>query len=476
MALDVKYLRGTQAQYDAYVEADKLVDTTYYLIYPETVGAGTPVLYIGKVLLSNEVTAAEVDALEGRIKDLEDRMDVAETDIDTLQSDVATLKENSGHKFYEVTSLPAFEEGHPYKEGDVCIVTVTSEGIDFKTAYHCVTIDGALVWKAMAGNYNAANVYYDKNIQVTQTVGNVVTSNNTPKDLEFKGKNLEQIWQYLYATEDLSLSITQPNASMSVSGSVDVEVGNTFSDPVVKITFSDGSYEYGSKDEAGTKYTKAQGAGVLWSNAFISDPDGTEIATKTTSSNSALSVTYDVEDNIVHEGTVTYTFTGKASCPASVRKPVTNLDNFIDSNGAATSVYTNGTKQTAAITNKSLSASAKVTGWRGCFWGYKTSKALDPDALTSDQIRALGNGPSKTLGTITQSLSKMQQVFVAFPAGKYSSVTVTNTDLGAPQTVTKKTGVMVNGYNGYEAIAYDVWYVSNDNADSKAYNYKIVVS
>ena len=197
MALDVKYLRGTQAQYEAYIAADKIVDTYYYLIYETTIGVvtpGYPYLYIGKVRLDN--APFDPSILEGRLEDLEDR-------VDTLETDVATLKENAGHKFYEVTTLPELTEGHSYKEGDVVIVTETKEGIDFKTAYHLAKdAEDQLVWKAMAGNYNTSNVYYDKNIQVTQTVGNVVTSNNTPKDLEFKGKNLEQIWQYLYATED----------------------------------------------------------------------------------------------------------------------------------------------------------------------------------------------------------------------------------------------------------------------------------
>ena len=118
-----------------------------------------------------------------------------------------------------------------------------------------------------------------------------------------------------------------------------------------------------------------------------------------------------------------------------------------------------------------------VTGWRGCFWGYKTSKALDPNNLTSAQIRALSTASNGLSSTITQSLAKMQQIFIAAPKGKYSTVTVTNTDLGAPQTVSKVTDVMVNDATGTgNAAAYDVFYVSNDNADSKAYNYKITIA
>ena len=169
MALDVKYLRGTRAQYEAYLAANKIVDYYYYLI---TNTDSTIDLYIGKVKLSNnpEVEALKA-SLEAKDAELLGKITSLETDVSALETDVAFLKENSGHKFYETTALPTFEEGHSYKEGDVCIVTETKEGVDFKTAYHCVKdAEDKLVWKAMAGNYNAANVYYDKNIQVTPLV------------------------------------------------------------------------------------------------------------------------------------------------------------------------------------------------------------------------------------------------------------------------------------------------------------------
>lgn len=475
MALDVKYLRGTQAQYDAYVAADKLVDTTYYLIYPNTVGTGTPVLYIGKVLLSE---SAEIVAVLAKANENAASISTMVDDIASIEEEIANLKENAGHKFYEVTELPEFIEGHNYKEGDVAIVTVTTDNVDYRTAYHCIIAEnGNFAWAAMAGNYNASNVYYDKNIQVTKSVGNVTTSNNAPVDLQFKGKNMEQIWQYLYATEDTSLTVVQPSVSMSASGNVNVEVGNTFSNPTVKITFSDGNYEYGSKDSAGTKYTKDQGAGVLWSAATISAPDGSELASKTEASNSVLSTTYTIEDKTVNEGTVTYKFTGKASCPASVRKPITNLDNFVTSGGIATSNYADGVGATAAIVDKALSAQISVVGWRSCFYGYKAEGSLlDPTSLTSAQIRALSS-PANALSSKTNwSTTKMQQMFFAAPKGKYNSVSVSNAVNGAPQSIKKITDVMVEGYNGYTATAYDVWYVNNDNADSGTSKYNVTIA
>jgi hypothetical protein len=99
MALDVKYLRGTQAQYEAYIAADKLVNTYYYLIYPETVGVGSPALYLGTVRLDN--IPVDLSGIEKDIEDLGLR-------INPIEEDIAFLKENAGHKFYEVAALPEF--------------------------------------------------------------------------------------------------------------------------------------------------------------------------------------------------------------------------------------------------------------------------------------------------------------------------------------------------------------------------------
>ena len=67
----------------------------------------------------------------------------------------------------------------------------------------------------------------------------------------------------------------------------------------------------------------------------------------------------------------------------------------------------------------------------------------------------------------------MKQMFFAFPADTVKDVMVANATNGAPQTVYKKTGVMVEGANGYQAIAYDVFYVDNAAADGGANNYNI---
>ena len=71
----------------------------------------------------------------------------------------------------------------------------------------------------------------------------------------------------------------------------------------------------------------------------------------------------------------------------------------------------------------------------------------------------------------------MQQMFFAFPKGVKSSVSVANSTNGAPQTVTKlSTTVKVNGANGYEAVDYDVFYISNAAAESGSTTFKITIA
>jgi hypothetical protein len=490
MALDVKYLRGTRAQYEAYEAANKLVDYYYYLI---TNTDGSIDLYLGKVKLSNNADlVAAVASIGQRIDDVIDSIDSLDDRVEALETDVAYLKENAGHKFYEVTALPAFAEGHTYKEGDVCIVTITKDGIDYKTAYHCIKDEkDAFVWAAMAGNYNAANVYYDKNIQVTKTVGNVETSNNIPVDLQFKGKNMEQIWQYLYATEDKDVTMTNPNATLDVSSNVNLEAGSTFNDPKVTLSFTGGSYEYGSKDSAGTTYTKNQGAGVLWSEAKVYYDAETDVLLheKTDSSNTTINVYYDISanqaatsasSNIVADGTVEYKFVATAKCPASERGAITNLGNFVDANKNTDGVTYSTAKKTAArnLTTSNLAKTFTVTGYRNWFYGYKTlaTKLADPTAITSDQVRALTAQNGGFPASITTT--DMQQMYFLIPkSANKTAVVVANSKTTAKQQVEHHTAyINVEGANHYDSVEYDLFYVNNGNPESGTNTFTITVS
>ena len=133
----------------------------------------------------------------------------------------------------------------------------------------------------------------------------------------------------------------------------------------------------------------------------------------------------------------------------------------------------NPVKQIAAGTK--TKDSAKITGYRAWFYGFKGASGLiDVTNITSANVRGLTSSNGSIPATLTTD--KMQQMFFAAPKGKIKSVGVANATNGAPQTVTKVTDIMVEGANGFAAVAYDVFYVSNAGAESGSTKYNITVT
>lgn len=317
MALDVKYLRGTRAQYEAYEAASKLVDYYYYLI---TNTDGSIDLYIGKVKLSNNADlVAAVASIGKRIDDVIDSIEAIDDRVEALETDVAYLKENAGHKFYEVTELPVFAEGHTYKEGDVCIVTVTSNGVAYKTAYHCIkNAENTFAWAAMAGNYNAANVYLDSAITLA---GDYSTIGNKKKgDVFAAGTSVQSMFSDILSKR-IQPSKTNPTAGISVSGSDgDYEVGTSYTKPTATLKVKSGSYT-NEGTATGVKYT----AGNV-TIAYGANPDSADY-TVTNTADLGNDGTVSIGPSVYAAGATTalytdnqvsYTFSGKATHTAGI--------------------------------------------------------------------------------------------------------------------------------------------------------------
>ena len=376
MSLDVRYLRGTQAQYDAYAKAGKLVDNYYYLIYPTTLGQGNPDLYIGTQKLNNQ---AEINAVITTVNSLGDRVGTLETDVtdlkgrlSTAEGDITWLKDNAGHKFYEATELPAFAEGHPYKEGDVCIVTETVSGVEFKTAYHCIkNAEGNFAWAAMAGNYSAADVYLDTAITLA---GDYSTIGNKKKgDVFAAGTSVQSMFSDILSKR-IQPSKTNPTASISVSGSDgDYEVGTSYTKPTATLTVKSGSYT-NEGTATGVKYTAgnvviAYGADPdtsNYTNTNISDlgNDGTVSIGPSTYAASETTALYT-------DSQVSYTFSGKATHTAGI----VAKDNL----GSDSDPVVQISSASPTVEDKT----AKFRGFRKMFVGCTS------ETLTSSVIRGL---------------------------------------------------------------------------------------
>ena len=317
---------------------------------------------------------------------------------------------------------------------------------------------------AVAG-INASTVETTQDIVVTAPVGNYA------KGKVVKIDDIQEIIKNMLST-DIPPSVTQPSASLSLTNAGAIEVGKTVT-PSYSFSNSAGSYSKYRDPETGVD--TAQSTGVTFKGYTVKESgrpggnDSTDAKTTKTGSFDSFIVTDDVNYKLI-EGAC-------ESTAGNVPKSYLGVEDT--------------SKQIQAKTYGPWTTSA-ITGFRGCFYGYYNSKKLNPNALTSDQIRALiGNTDAKsslggylTNGQVTTN--KMQQMFFAAPAGKYSSIAVANSTNGAPQTVTKlTTPVYVKGYNNYVAagdettnggMAYDVWYVDNAGAESGSTTFNVRIS
>ena len=314
------------------------------------------------------------------------------------------------------------------KNGDIAVLSKVISGD--KKSYTAFVYDNA--WKAMDGNYNASNVYFDEDITYTVGFGTLAKPTSNAK-FPATGKNVTEVFKALMA-ESKDPVTTQPSATLSSDNIGAKEVGTNIAIKY-SISTNPGSYTYGP--ETGVTFSEYK---ATFNGETLTGASGTFTSVQVTDTmNLSISGSVKHSDGVI---------------------PETNLGN----------AYEEG--QIKAAT-KSLSKGT-LTGYRNWFYGYKAGGAtIDAANLTSANIRALTPQNGSFPGTI--STNKMQQMFFAIPKGKKTDVSVANNVNGAPCTVTKVTDIMVEGANGYTAIAYDVWYVNNAAPDGGSNTYKITV-
>lgn len=313
---------------------------------------------------------------------------------------------------------------NPFK-GDFGIVKekLSPEG---KYQYTAYIYDGEN-WAAMDGNYDAENVYFQKDLTITAPIGVQTIPSSGSKTLATTGKNLKQVLDMIVASEK-NPSTTQPSVTLNSSNIGAKEVGTNIA-VAYSFATNPGSYTYGpatgvtfSGYEATFNGETLAGASGTFASMQVVDDTNLSISGKCASSEGAV--------------------------------PLTNLGNPYEAGKIAAKNYT--------------PSKGTLTGYRGWFYGYYngTTAIADPAAITSAQLRAFG---TKTNFPTSMNTSQMQQMFFAAPKGRVSSVSISNAVNGAPLTVTKGSA-SVEGANGYTAAEYDLFYVANavaEGGDSK---------
>ena len=289
-----------------------------------------------------------------------------------------------------------------------------------KYSFTAYTYDGEN-WCAMDGNYNAENIYFDKDFIVTEAIGTIKDLPNGQATLEANGKNLKEVLATLFAKEQ-NPTITQPSVAITASKMKAYEVGTKVT-PDYITTFNVGTYQYGP----------ATGVSVTaWS---VVDTDSHELATVT-----GTFPELTVGDNTNYKITATATY-GDGVVPK------TNLGNEY-----AAGQIKAGTKS---------KSSTAITGYRSFFYGV-----VKTDTLDSSVIRGLTNGgaynASKTFNVTVNDDSSVG-IVVAIPADSTRTglkevllTTSMNADITADYAVS--TAVDVEGASGYAAKSYRIYF------------------
>lgn len=286
-------------------------------------------------------------------------------------------------------------------------------------SYTSYVYDGSN-WCAMDGNYNAENVYFDKDLIFTKEVG-YVTLKNGSATVAAKGKNVKQLFEALFSQET-DPEVTGPSVSISVPKFSAYEVGSTVTVPAFTTSFDPGSYEYGpATGVSAVTYT------VTFNGETVNAAEGNFS-------------TIQVTDGMSLKATVRVDHSAGAT-------PNTNLGNPSETEGLAIKAgYVEDTSST-------------LSGYRNMFWGNSATAKL-----TSDNIRALANAAEPANETLTR-VSTVEGdvcVIVAIPtsAKKTLSEVIMPSSMNSPVTgnfVKQADTVLVEGANGYAGVAYDVW-------------------
>lgn len=303
--------------------------------------------------------------------------------------------------------------------------------------------DGVKDWNALEYAVKDEIALTDENVTMTDDFTATVNIGtfNVPASgsgtIAAQGKTLKEFFTGLFAAAK-NPTVGQPSVSISLAGAGAKEVGSEFT-PSYSVTFGAGSYQYGPATGVTATYA-------------VSD----------TASHTATAAKGSFEKFVVADAT-NYKVSVVATHTAGVA-PKNNLGTPVDSLKIAA-----GTKN---------ASSASVTGFRNSFWGGVKSKDGTP---TSAAIRGLagkkgGNIAAGNTGDAQESVGDMR-VIIAVPSPRTinSIKDVNGLNAEAFSAFTHIT-VNVEGANGYETKAYNVYYKDNAAACDKANKWHFTVA
>lgn len=415
--------------------AEKIVNARLQNAYDsaENWSTNNPVLKAGELGIESDTGLHKVGNGTSAWNDL----DYAGTDTSAVNALIEAAEDN----MYALT--PSGDEddtavlatvGSP-KKGDIAVIKrlIAAD----KNSYTAYIYDGTK-WEAADGNYNANNVYFDKDLVITANIGVQTVGSTGSKTLATTGKNVKQVFDLIMAAEK-NPSITQPSVSVTCSQMGNYEVGTQVT-PQFSVSLNPGNYQYGPA------------TGVTATGYTVTDSDDN---TSDQASGSFPQITVEDGENYSISATVTHT---------EGAVPKTNLNNDYAA-GKIAAGSKSGSKGT-------------ITGHRKTFYGTTTDKSA---ATTSAIIRGL-SGKSETAlkngSTFTVSIPVgALRVLIAYPATLRDVTSIK--DVNGMNAEIKPSfalsTVQVEGANGYTATNYKVYTLDFANANDTANTYSVTI-
>lgn len=324
---------------------------------------------------------------------------------------------------------------HTLVKGDICIVKTLISGD--KYSYKSFVYDGEH-WGAMDGNYSAENVYFTSDLTYTAPIGVLTVPSSGSGSIASTGKNVNDVLASILAKET-NPTITQPSASVTLTGAGAKEVGSKFT-PAYTASLNPGKYQFGPD------------TGITATTYAISDSNS---KTADTATGTFDEMTVGDDTNYKVSATISY---GDGAIPK------TNIKND----------YAAGQIKAGSKT----ASSAAVTGFRNWFMYVGTDETeLSSAVIRSATAKGTGKNASTQNGVTIPAGTK--RIFVAIPAGTgytkqlKSVIDVDGMGLDVFANFTLST-VAVEGANGYTAMNYNVWCAENANGFS-ATHYNLVI-
>ena len=354
-----------------------------------------------------------------------------ETDVHQAQVYQADLAEGED----DIAAITRVVGENALFEGDMAIVKSTiGEAVTY-TAY----VYNDAKWQAMNGNYNANNVYFDKDLFTTKEIG-YVTLENGSAHIPTTGKNLTDTWEQIFVKEQ-NPTVTPPAVSFTQVTTGSFEVGTSVT-PSYEAKMSAGSYSY----------CPATGLTAKSWNVNLRKGN-TSVQNKKTAKDTFTAI-------ILADGD-SYTINAEASYDDAT-VPVTNK-------GKA---YTAGQIKAGKV-NKT---SSTISCYRNTFYGTTANK----DSLDSPTIRALNKtGKALKAGdsvTIALPVGAVRVVF-AYPATLRDITSVKDINGLNAEIVSafKKETITVAGAGNDAGISYKVFTTEFAAPLESANSYKVTI-